>query len=64
MARCLGELLPSFSDFGFCGVHLVGDGRCVAFVMNDRKAPLLTNALSYAALLADKLVAAARVVGG
>lgn len=48
LARRLGGELAGFSTFANSGVHLVGDGQTVAFVMKQDKAPLLANALYYA----------------
>jgi hypothetical protein len=64
MARLLGQLLPSFALFVNSGVHLVGDGQTVSFVMKRDKAPLLANALYYAEPMAAGLSAIARAVGG
>jgi hypothetical protein len=64
MAQYLGELLPRFSDFETCGVHLIGDGVSIAFAMQDRRDPLVASVLMRATDLADKLVVVARAVGG
>jgi hypothetical protein len=64
MAAELAKVLPGFATFNNSGIHLVGDGESVAFVMNESKAPLLANALYFAEAMADQLVATARAVGG
>lgn len=64
LAHLLGELLPAFSTFQNSGVHLVGDGHTVSFVMKQDKAPLLANALYYAEAMAAQLTELARRIGG
>jgi len=64
MAEVLGTLLPAFDTFANSGVHLVGDGKSVSFVMKQDRAPLLANALYYAEAMAAGLVRIARAVGG
>ena len=64
MAKLLGQLLLSFAIFVNSGIHLVGDGQTVAFVMKRDKAPLLANAMYYAEPMAAGLSAIARAVGG
>jgi hypothetical protein len=64
MARLLGQVLPGFGTFQNSGVHLVGDGRAISFVMKQDKAPLLANALYYAEAMGTQLTALAQRVGG
>lgn len=64
MAQVLGQVLPGFATFANSGIHLVGDGKSVAFVMKQDKAPLLANALYYAEAMAQQLSEVARRVGG
>jgi hypothetical protein len=64
LARLLGEMLGGFATFQNSGVHLVGDGSSISFVMKQDKAPLLANALYYAELMAQQLAALAQRVGG
>lgn len=64
MAQLLGQALPAFAIFANSGVHLVGDGRSVAFVMKENTAPLLPNALYYAEQMSSLLSELARRVGG
>lgn len=64
MAKLLGEVLPGFAAFHNSGIHLVGDGQRVSFVMQRDKAPLLANALYFAETMATLLSDLARRVGG
>lgn len=64
VARLLGETLAPFATFQNSGVHLVGDGASIAFVMKQDKAPLLANALYYAEDMATQLTNLARRLGG
>lgn len=64
MAALLGQHLAGFATFANSGVHLVGDGQTVSFVMKEDKAPLLANALYYAEAMATGVTAIARAVGG
>lgn len=64
MAQVLGQVLPGFATFANSGIHLVGDGQTVSFVMKQDKAPLLANALYYAEQMAQQLSEVARKVGG
>jgi hypothetical protein len=64
VARLLGEALATFATFQNSGVHLVGDGASIAFVMKQDKAPLLANALYYAEDMATQLTNLARRIGG
>jgi hypothetical protein len=64
MAALLGQVLPLFGEFQTSGVHLVGDGRSVSFVMKQDKAPLIASALYYAESLGKLLSDLARRVGG
>ncbi|HET6585344.1 MAG TPA: hypothetical protein VFG69_17920 [Nannocystaceae bacterium] len=64
MAALLAQMLPGFAHFASAGVHLVGDGQQVAFVMQQDKAPLLASALYYAEDMARLLVELSRRIGG
>lgn len=64
MVWVLAQQLPAFGTFANAGVHLVGDGQTVAYVMKQDKAPLLPNVLYYAEPLASGVTAVARAVGG
>lgn len=64
MAQVLGELLVGFVTFQNSGVHLIGDGTSVSFVMEQSKSPLLANALYYAEQMATELSQLARRIGG
>lgn len=61
-AQYLGQHLAPFAQFANAGVHLVGDGRSIAYVMKQDKAPLLANALYYAEAMASALDALSRAV--
>ena len=62
LASYLGQHLAPFAQFGNAGVHLVGDGRRIAFVMKQDKAPLLANALYFAEAMASALDALCRAI--
>ena len=64
MAHVLGELLPGFVTFQNSGIHLVGDGTTISFVMQQNKSPLLANALYYAEQMAMEMSPLARRIGG
>jgi len=64
MAQVLGELLPPFATFQNAGVHLVGNGNTISFVMYQDKSPLLANVLYYAEQLAAQMSQVARRIGG
>jgi len=64
MAQVLGELLPAFVTFQNAGVHLVGDGSTISFIMHQDKSPLLANALYYAEQLTSEVSQVARRIGG
>ena len=64
MAQVLGELLPAFATFQNAGVHLVGDGSTISFIMHQDKSPLLANVLYYAEQLASEVSQVARRIGG
>ena len=66
MAQLLATLLPGFAqlDQHKNGIHLVGDGTSVSFVMKQDKAPLVANALYYAEVMAVNLSQVAKAVGG
>lgn len=64
VAELLGQVMAGFSTFENSGVHLVGDGQQVAFVMKQDKAPLLASALYFAEAMSQALSDLARRVGG
>ncbi len=64
MARVLAQQLPAFATFDNAGVHLVGDGQTVAYVMKQDKAPLLPNVLYFPEQLTSTVAAVARAIGG
>ncbi|MGC4087979.1 MAG: hypothetical protein QM756_08790 [Polyangiaceae bacterium] len=64
MANLLGQVLPAFSGFQTSGVHLLGDGRSISFMMKKDGAPLLANALYFAEVMAKELSELGRRVGG
>jgi hypothetical protein len=64
MAQLLGQAAGGFATFANAGVHLVGDGHKVSFVMKQDKAPLLANALYYAEVMGSQLSTLARRLGG
>jgi len=64
LAQLLGELLPEFSTFGPAGVHLLGDGQQVSFVMNQSTAPMVPSALYYAEVMTHALSTIAQRLGG
>jgi hypothetical protein len=64
MARVLGELLPGFATYQSVGVHLVGDGNTISFVMQQDKAPLVASVLYYAEQLSPLVSQVARRLGG
>ncbi len=59
----LGSLLPDLKLLASSGVHLVGDGKTVAFVMQQDKAPLIASTLYHAEAVADQLVNVVRAIG-
>lgn len=64
VARLLGQVAGGLATFQNSGVHLVGDGSRVAFVMKQDKAPLLANALYYAESMSQVLSDLVRRLGG
>ena len=64
LAQLLGQVADGFAPFANSGVHLVGDGQNVSFVMKKDKAPLLANALYSAELMSSQLSQLARRLGG
>ncbi|MFF3070454.1 hypothetical protein [Kitasatospora sp. NPDC057936] len=64
MAELLGGLLEGFAPLVPSGVHLVGDGQHVTFVMRQRGFPFVRTSLDHAVTLRDQLTALARGVGG
>ncbi|MDH6108301.1 hypothetical protein P3T36_004234 [Kitasatospora sp. MAP12-15] len=64
MAELLGELLEGFAPLAASGVHLVGDGQRVAFVMRHKGFPFLRTSLDHAVTMRDQLTALAQRLGG
>jgi hypothetical protein len=64
MAKLLAEYVGAFAAFKVGGVHLVGDGKTVSFVMRHDKSVMVGYGLYDAEAMADGLVAIARAVGG
>jgi hypothetical protein len=64
MAELLGETLDGSAPLAGTGVHLLGDGRGVAFVMQNKGFPFLTSSLNHAVLMRDQLTALARRLDG
>jgi len=64
LAQLLGQVLPEFVALATAGVHLVGDGQRVSFIMNQTTAPLVASALYYAEVMAHGLSNLARRLGG
>ncbi len=64
MAQLLGQVLHGYQTFANAGVHLVGDGQMVTFVMHEAKPPLLANALYYAEDLQARVTELAQRIGG
>jgi hypothetical protein len=64
LSRLLAGHLARLSGFANAGVHLVGDGKKVAFVMQQQRAPLVGSALYHAEAMQQALVALAKAVGG
>jgi hypothetical protein len=64
MAQLLGQVLGGFATFANAGVHLVGDGRSVSYMLQQDKAPLAANALYFAEAMSGLLSDLARRLGG
>lgn len=65
MARALGPHLARFATFEKnAGVHLLGDGQAVSYVLRHDGAPILANVLYYPEEASAALHAIARTVGG
>ena len=64
LAQLLGQILPEFVAFGSAGVHLVGDGQRVSFIMNQTTTPLVASALYHAEVMSHGLSNLARRLGG
>jgi hypothetical protein len=64
LAQLLGQLLPEFSAFASAGVHLLGDGQQVSYVMNQSTAPLVPSALYFAEVMTHALSNVAQRLGG
>jgi hypothetical protein len=64
LARLLGGHLGAFAAFANAGIHIVGDGKTVAFHMQQQRAPLVGSALYHAEAMQQNLAAIARAVGG
>jgi len=57
-------VLPEFVALSSAGVHLVGDGQRVSFVMSQTAAPLVASALYHAEVMSHALSSLARRLGG
>lgn len=64
LAQLLGQVLPEFVALGSAGVHLVGDGQRVSFIMNQTTAPIVASALYHAEVMSHGLSNLARRLGG
>lgn len=64
VAQLLGQVLVNFGTFATAGVHLVGDGRSVAYVMKQDKPPIVGSALYFAEAMSALLSDLARRLGG
>ncbi len=64
MAQVLGTLLSSFGQFLQVGMHLVGDGKTISYVMKKDKPPLVASTLYYAEQMASNLTQMAKTIGG
>jgi hypothetical protein len=64
MAELLGEVLDGFAPFAASGVHLVGDGQHIAFVMRQDGFPFVATSLDHAVTMRDQLTVLAQKVGG
>ncbi len=62
MAALLGEALEGFAPFAATGVHLVGDGQRISFVMRQKGFPFVRTSLNHALLMRDQLTLLARRV--
>jgi hypothetical protein len=64
MAKLMANLMGPFAEFKVGGVHLVGDGKTVSFIMRQDTAVMVGYGLYYPESMATGLVAIARAVGG
>lgn len=64
MAQVLGEAMHLFSPLAGVGVHIVGDGSQISFMMHEKDAPLIDDALPHIAAILAGLADLARRVGG
>jgi len=64
LAQLLGQVLPEFVALASAGVHLVGDGQRVSFIMNQTTAPIVASALYHAEVMSHGLSNLARRLGG
>jgi len=64
LAQLLGQVLPEFVALGSAGVHLVGDGQRISFVMNQTTTPIVASALYHAEVMSHALSSLARRLGG
>ena len=64
LAQVLGIQLGAFAGFANSGIHLVGEGQSVSFLMQQTKAPMLALALHQPEAMATALTALARAIGG
>jgi hypothetical protein len=64
LAQLLGNQLGAFAGFANSGIHLVGEGSAISFLMQQSKAPVLAVALGQPEAMASALTALARAIGG
>ncbi len=65
LAELLGRVLPQYaSAFAMSGMHVLGDGYSVSFLMHQKVAPHPAAALENAETMAELVIALARAVGG
>lgn len=64
LAQLLGQVLPEFVALGSAGVHLVGDGQRISFIMNQTTAPIVASALYHAEVMSHGLSNLAKKLGG
>lgn len=64
LAQLLGQVLPEFVALASAGVHLVGDGQRISFVMSQTTAPIVASALYHAEVMSHALSSLARRLGG
>jgi hypothetical protein len=64
LAQLLGQVLPEFVALSAVGVHLVGDGQRVSYIMNQISAPYVASALYHAEVMSHGLSTLAKRLGG